>query len=114
LNTAAGARNAGGLFGSTGFDNIPFGIAWFIPQESSREFWSLNYAADDIVNSEPAFPKYHSLTGHSADIPKIDENDRSRTFHLLTLDDYFPEHFSLRRVFVSGVCAYAAGGNATN
>jgi len=47
--------NAGGLFGSTGFDNIPFGIAWFIPQESSREFWSLNYAADDIVNSEPAF-----------------------------------------------------------
>jgi hypothetical protein len=31
--------------------------AWFIPQDSSREFGSLNYAADDIVNSKPAFPE---------------------------------------------------------
>jgi hypothetical protein len=89
-------------------------IAWFIPHDSSREFGSLNYAADDIINSEPASPEITPLTGHSAGIPKIDENDRSRTLHLLTVDDYFPEHFSLRRVFVSGVCAYAAGGNATN
>jgi hypothetical protein len=28
--------NAGGLFGSIGFDNIPFTTAWFIPQDSSR------------------------------------------------------------------------------
>jgi hypothetical protein len=91
-----------------------FMIAWFIPQGSALQFGSLNYAADDIINSGPAFPENHSLTGHPVDIPKIDENDRSRTFHLLTLDDYFPEHFNLRRVFVWGVCAYAAGGNATN
>jgi hypothetical protein len=50
-------QNAGGLFGSRGFDNIAFGIAWFIPQESSREFGSLNYAADEIVNSGPAVPE---------------------------------------------------------
>jgi len=57
LNTTAGALTAGGLFGSIGFDNIPLMIAWFIPQGSSREFWSWNYAADDIVNSEPSFPE---------------------------------------------------------
>jgi hypothetical protein len=57
LNTTAGALNAGGLFGSIGFDNVPFMTAWFIPQDSSREFGSLNYAADDIVNSKPAFPE---------------------------------------------------------
>jgi hypothetical protein len=73
LNTAAGAPKCRRLVREQEVDNIAFGIAWFIPQESSREFWSLNYAADDIVNSEPAFPKNHSLTGHSADIPKIDE-----------------------------------------
>jgi len=39
-------------------------IAWFIPQESSREFGSLNYAADDIINSKPASPEITPLTGH--------------------------------------------------
>jgi hypothetical protein len=57
LNTAAGALNAGGLFGSTGFDNVPLMIAWFIPQDSALQFGCQNYAADDIINSEPAFPE---------------------------------------------------------
>jgi hypothetical protein len=57
LNTAASALNAGGLFGSIGLDNIPFMIAWCIPQGSALQFRSLNHAADDIVNSEPAFPE---------------------------------------------------------
>jgi hypothetical protein len=69
LNKAAGALNAGGLFRRMGFDNVPFMIAWFMPQDSSLQFGSLNYAADDIINSEPACPE-HSLTGHSADMPK--------------------------------------------
>jgi len=43
-------------------------IAWFIPQDSSREFGSLNYAADDIINSEPASLEITPLTGHPADI----------------------------------------------
>jgi len=43
-------------------------IAWFIPQESLREFGSLNCAADDIINSEPASPEITPLTGHPADI----------------------------------------------
>jgi len=47
-------------------------IAWFIPQESSREFGSLNYAADDIINSNQhlrkSFPEIIPLTGHSADM----------------------------------------------
>jgi hypothetical protein len=42
-------------------------IAWFIPQDSSREFGSLNYA-DDIIDSEPASPEINPLTGHSADM----------------------------------------------
>jgi hypothetical protein len=57
LNTAASALNAGGLFGSIGFDNVPFMTAWFIPQDSALQFGSLNYAPDDIINSEPAFPE---------------------------------------------------------
>ena len=28
-----------------------------MPQDSSLQFWSLNYAAHDIINSEPAFPE---------------------------------------------------------
>jgi len=43
-------------------------IAWFIPQDSSREFGSLNYAADDIINSEPASPEITPVTGHAADM----------------------------------------------
>jgi hypothetical protein len=57
LNTAASALDVGGLFGSIGLDNIPFMIAWFIPQDSALQFGSLNYAADDIINCEPAFPE---------------------------------------------------------
>jgi hypothetical protein len=34
-----------------------FMIAWFIPQGSALQFGSLNYVADDIVNSGPAFPE---------------------------------------------------------
>jgi len=49
--------NAGGLFGSIGFDNISFMTARFIPQDSALQFGCLNYAADDIINSEPAFPE---------------------------------------------------------
>jgi len=75
-------------------------IARFIPQDSSREFGSLNCAADDIINSEPVSPEITPLTGHSAATWKIDENDPFWTFQLLTLDDYFSEHSSLRRVFV--------------
>jgi len=43
-------------------------IAWFIPQESSRAFGSLNYAADDIINSEPASLEIIPSTGHPADM----------------------------------------------
>jgi len=43
-------------------------VAWFIPQESSREVGSLNYAADDIINNKPASPEITPLTGHSADM----------------------------------------------
>jgi hypothetical protein len=60
LNKAADAPNAGSLFGSTGFDNVPFMIAWFMPQESSLQFGSLNCAADDIIGSGPAFPEITS------------------------------------------------------
>ena len=68
MNTAASALDVGGLFGSIGLDNIPFMIAWFIPQDSALQFGSLNYAADDIINSEPASPEINPLTGHSADM----------------------------------------------
>src|SRR6266849_4663569 len=84
-------------------------IAWFIPQDSSREFGSLKYAADDIINSEPAVPeslRNRTFGGHE----KIDENDRFWTFQLLTLDDYFSEHSSLRRVFVLGCVRTPRGG----
>jgi hypothetical protein len=43
-------------------------IAWFIPQESLRAFGSLNYAADDIIDSEPASLEITPLTGHPADM----------------------------------------------
>jgi hypothetical protein len=57
LNTAAGALNAGGLFGSIGLDNIRFMTAWFTPQDSALQFESLDYAPDDIINCGPAFPE---------------------------------------------------------
>jgi hypothetical protein len=31
--------------------------AWFIPQDQAPLFGGLNYAADDIINIEPAFPE---------------------------------------------------------
>jgi len=43
-------------------------IAWFIPQVSLRAFGSLNYAADDIINSKPASLEITPLTGHPADM----------------------------------------------
>jgi hypothetical protein len=50
-----------------GFDSIPFMIAWFMLQDWSLQFGSLNYAADDIINSETAFPESHCRTfgGHA-------------------------------------------------
>jgi hypothetical protein len=64
LNTAAGALTAAACSGAS----IPLMIAWFVPLDSSREFGTLNYAADDIINSEPASPEIAPLTGHSADM----------------------------------------------
>jgi len=65
LNTAAGALTAAACSGAS---NIPLMIAWFIPQESLRAFGSLNYAADDIINSKPASLEITPLTGHPADM----------------------------------------------
>jgi len=65
LNTAAGVPSPPAA--CSGTSNIPLTIAWFIPQDSSREFGSLNYVADDIIDSEPASPEITPLTGHSAD-----------------------------------------------
>jgi hypothetical protein len=65
LNTAAGALTAAACSGAS---NIPLMIAWFVPLDSSREFGTLNYAADDIIDSEPASPEIAPLTGHSADM----------------------------------------------
>ena len=57
MNTGASAQNVDGLFGSIGLDNIPLMIAWFIPQDQALQFESLDYAPDDIINCEPAFPE---------------------------------------------------------